>query len=97
MRCIFTLVILTLLASPVYADAKKPAKVTYDEHVQPILRDHCFGCHSQDKMRGGLAVDNYTTLMAGGSSGEVIKPGDPDGSRLFLLVSHKQQPNMPPK
>jgi hypothetical protein len=79
------------------ADAKKTAKVTYDEHVLPILRDKCIGCHSQDKMRGGLVVASYTTLMAGGSSGEVIKPGDPDGSRLFQLVSHKQEPHMPPK
>jgi hypothetical protein len=84
-------------ACAAHADAKKPAKVTYEEHVLPILRDNCFGCHSQDKSRGGLVVDNYTGLMAGGSSGEVIKPGDPDGSRLYLLVSHKQQPNMPPK
>jgi hypothetical protein len=55
------------------------------------------GCHNQDKARGGLVVSSYTALMSGGSSGEVVKPGDPDGSRLFLLISHKQQPNMPPK
>jgi WD40 repeat protein len=79
------------------ADAKKVAKVTYEEHVLPILRDKCIGCHNQDKMRGGLVVTSYTTLMAGGSSGQVIKPGDPDGSRLFSLISHKQEPHMPPK
>src|SRR5262249_29343645 len=69
----------------------------YEEHVLPILKDHCVACHNQDKSRGGLVVTNYTTLMAGGSSGEVVKPGDADNSRLYLLVSHKQQPNMPPK
>jgi WD40 repeat protein len=79
------------------AEPKKPLKLTFDEHVQPILRDKCMGCHNQDKSRGGLVVASYTSLMAGGSSGEVVKPGDPDNSRLFLLISHKQQPNMPPK
>src|SRR5437660_580966 len=79
------------------ADPKKPAKVTYEEHVLPILRDKCIGCHSPDKSRGGLVVSTYTSIMAGGSSGEVVKPGDPDNSRLFQLVSHKQEPFMPPK
>jgi WD40 repeat protein len=79
------------------ADPKKAAKVTYEEHVLPILRDKCIGCHSPDKARSGLVVSTYPGIMAGGSSGEVIKPGDPDNSRLFLLVSHKQEPFMPPK
>jgi hypothetical protein len=79
------------------AEEKKAGKITYDEHVLPILRDKCIACHSQDKARGGLMVHNFTSLMTGGSSGEVVKPGDPDGSRLYLLVAHKQEPHMPPK
>jgi hypothetical protein len=79
------------------AEAKKAAKVTFDEHVLPILRDQCVACHNPDKTRGGLVVGTYTAIMAGGSSGEVVKPGDPDGSRLFLLAAHKQEPHMPPK
>ena len=34
--------------------------------------------------------------MQGGGSGEVVEPGDPDGSSLWLLVTHKDEPNMPP-
>jgi len=79
------------------ADPKKSGKITYEEHVLPILRDKCIGCHNPDKSRGGLVVSTYAGVMAGGSSGEVIKPGDPDASRLLLLVSHKQEPFMPPK
>jgi hypothetical protein len=81
-------------SSSVAADAKK---VTYDDQVLPILRDSCVACHNPDKARAGLVVNNYTKLMEGGSSGAVVKPGDPDGSRLFLLVAHKQEPYMPPK
>ncbi len=42
-------------------------------------------------------IDSYTDLMEGGSSGEVIVPGDLGGSRLWLLVDHQETPNMPPK
>jgi hypothetical protein len=83
-------------SSVVRADDKS-AKITYDEHIQPIFREHCFACHNQDKARGGLVLHTYTGAMTGGASGAVLKPGDPDGSRLFLLVSHKEEPHMPPK
>jgi hypothetical protein len=79
------------------AEPKKPAKITYDEHVLPVLREHCVACHGTDKQRGGLAVHSYSSIMKGGSSGPVVKPGDLDGSRLFLLVAHKAEPTMPPK
>jgi hypothetical protein len=79
------------------ADAKKPAKITYDEHVLPLLRDKCIGCHNPDKSRGGLVLSNFQKLMQGSSSGVVVKPGDPEGSPLFRVVSHKEEPFMPPK
>ncbi len=86
------------VCSVVCSFAAEPAKkTTYDEHVLPILRDSCVGCHGPDKKRGGLAVHTFTDLMQGGASGAVVKPGDPDASRLFLLVAHKAEPAMPPK
>jgi WD40 repeat protein len=72
-------------------------KVTFDQHVLPIMKDKCAGCHSVDKKRGGLVVNNYTALMAGGSSGAAVKPGDPDGSLLFKVMAHTSEPFMPPK
>jgi hypothetical protein len=88
---------LCLFASLSFAQAKKPARVTFEEHVLPILKDKCAGCHNQDKKRGGLVVNNYTALMAGGSSGAAVKAGDPDGSPLYKVVAHAQEPFMPPK
>src|SRR5437870_3844535 len=35
--------------------------------------------------------------MAGGSSAEVVLPGDLSSSRLWALVSHAEEPKMPPK
>src|SRR6185437_8804438 len=78
-------------------DAKPAPKITYAEHVQPIFREHCFTCHSQDTAKSDLALDNFAAVMRGGASGEVIEAGDPDNSRLWALISHKETPEMPPQ
>jgi hypothetical protein len=96
-RYLLLLPILLLAGSAPAADPKKQDKLTYDDHVLPFLRDKCVACHNQDKKRGGLAVDSYSRLMEGGSGGVVVKPGDPDGSPIYLAVAHKVEPFMPPK
>ena len=85
---------------PIVADdaaAPPAAKVTYDEHVRPILRQHCFTCHNQDTKKSDLALDSFTAAMRGGAGGEVVLAGDPDNSRLWDLVSHTGEPKMPPE
>ncbi|MFQ5734221.1 MAG: c-type cytochrome domain-containing protein [Planctomycetaceae bacterium] len=78
--------------------AKKPAaKITYDEHVKPIFRAKCFSCHNGNKKKSGLDLTNYTNLMLGGSSGEVIERGAAGDSYLYSLINHESQPFMPPK
>ncbi|EMI45272.1 c-type cytochrome domain-containing protein [Rhodopirellula sp. SWK7] len=84
------------------ADAKStdgaPAKVTYEDDVKPIFRQHCMTCHNQSDKRGGLAIDSYAALMEGGGSGEVVyDDGDIDASRLWQLVNHDDTPVMPPE
>src|SRR5262245_30639783 len=85
--------------SAVDAQEAKPAatKITYDDHVRPILREHCFTCHSVDKQESGLQLDTYQKTMAGGSSGEIVLAGDLGSSRLWALVSHAEEPKMPPR
>ncbi|MEM8945147.1 MAG: c-type cytochrome domain-containing protein [Planctomycetota bacterium] len=71
-------------------------KVTYETHVKPILREHCFACHNQDDATADLALDNFDAVLAGGAGGEVLVAGDPEGSRLWKLVTHQEAPKMPP-
>lgn len=78
-------------------EPKLADKTTYADHVSPILREHCFGCHNQTKATNDLALDSYESLRKGGASGEAIKPGDPDNSYLWALVNHDAEPHMPPK
>jgi hypothetical protein len=93
--CFFSLYSLCLCGS--FSSAAEPPKTNYADHVLPVLREKCLGCHNAEKSKGGLDLSNYVKLMSGGSSGAVIKPGDPDDSRLFLLAAHKAEPMMPPQ
>jgi len=73
-------------------------KVTFEEDVKPIFRQHCLTCHNQSDKRGGLAIDSYGALMEGGGSGEIVyDDGDIDASRLWQLVNHDDTPVMPPE
>lgn len=98
---------------PKKPDAKKaapkqapPAKIvveadkdllTYADHVYPIFDEYCITCHEPSDPSGGLDLSTHVTTLQGGSSGRTLSPGDPDASRLYLLVSHKEKPTMPPK
>jgi hypothetical protein len=73
-----------------------PKKPNYKDDVASILNAKCNACHNQDKKKGGLVLDGYAALMQGGASGAVVEPGDPDNSRLYLLVAHEEEPKMPP-
>ena len=87
----------TALGAGEDAAAAKAARITYDDHVSEIFRSLCFKCHIQDRKKGGLALNTYGLTMEGGSSGKVVKPGEPDSSRLFALIAHLEEPHMPPK
>ncbi len=78
-------------------DQAKP-KITFEEHVKPIFRQHCLTCHNQSDKRGGLAIDSYGAMLEGGGSGDVVyDDGDIDASRLWQLVNHDDTPVMPPE
>lgn len=94
MRLTCTLVAAFALVSSLAADDKK---ITYQDHVLPLLREKCASCHNPDKKQGGLNLVNFTALMEGSGRGKIIEPGDPDQSTLYLLMAHKEQPVMPPK
>ena len=89
---------LTMAAHSASAQDAKPAeKVNYTDHVLPIFRAKCGMCHSAGQAKGGLVLENYAASMTGGASGAVVEAGDLDGSRLWALITHKEQPAMPPK
>lgn len=80
----------------IVVDADKDL-ITYEDHVYPIFDEYCITCHDPSDASGGLDMSTHATTLQGGSSGRTLSPGNPDESRLYLLVSHKEKPTMPPK
>ena len=69
--------------------------VSFKEDIAPFMANICMPCHNTRRKSGGLSMENIETLLRGGDSGEVLEPGKPDSSRLYLMVAAKEQPVMP--
>ena len=102
-RFLNVVVVLGLCAGSVSAQEKavvpapKEEKITFEQHILPIFREKCGSCHNANDKKGDLVLDNYNLAMQGGASGEVIRAdGDASQSQLYLVVTHKSEPVMPP-
>ncbi|MEK6235173.1 MAG: hypothetical protein N2C14_10695, partial [Planctomycetales bacterium] len=71
-------------------------KVSYRKDVRPILKRHCWGCHSGADPKGGLSVDGVADMLKGGDGGPLFVVGAPDKSLLIESVLG-DQPEMPKK
>jgi len=72
-------------------------KVTYVADVLPILKNSCLNCHNPDKHKAGLDMTTYQALMQGSDSNKIVEPGNPGNSLIVKLISHTDEPAMPPK
>ncbi len=87
---------LPLSLSAQESESSPEKKITFDEHIKPIFREHCTSCHSESDKESDLALDTFAGSLAGGSSGAVISEGNSSSSRLFALITHAERPYMPP-
>ena len=93
-----TAAVAAILASAILATVTAAADdtITFDDTVLAVLRQRCGGCHNSDKKSGDLDITSYSGLMQGGGSGGVIEPGNASGSYLYKLITHQDEPKMPP-
>ena len=85
--------LLVLCISPSLIAADKAA-VTFEKHVRPILKAHCFHCHGEaGEKEAGLDVRLRRFLVKGGDSGPALKPGDAAKS---LILKRLHTGEMPP-
>lgn len=85
---------LLLLLFPSLAFAATP---DYHRSIRPILRQSCVGCHNPNRKAGELDLSSYASILAGSSSGKVVERGLPEDSLLYLVVTHEEEPAMPPE
>ncbi len=68
--------------------------------VDRIFENKCYSCHAQDtKQKGGLLMDSYAALIAGGKKGTSLVPGDIKESRLssYVHLPLDDELHMPPE
>jgi hypothetical protein len=71
--------------------------IDFAHDIQPILRDHCFECHSAENEEGGLNLSVRGRALDGGDHGAVILPGKSANSRLVQRVAAvDEEEKMPP-
>jgi len=68
-------------------------QLTYEQHIRPLLKEHCFACHGETGNReGGLDLRLKRLILAGGESGATLVPGDRTESYLYEQVESGDMP-----
>ncbi len=81
------------------AAAAAPAKISYNDHIQPILAENCFACHGPDSAsrKAKLRLDRAEFATAQRDDLPAITPGKPEASALVeRIVSTDPEERMPP-
>ena len=85
---------------PAPVELKEPSELlVFEDLIMPIMEDKCQSCHNQYKVKGGLVLTSYASLMKGGDSEKpLVIAGDPFESELFhrLVLPMADDERMPP-
>jgi mono/diheme cytochrome c family protein len=79
--------------------ARPAAKVSFNEHIQPILSEYCYHCHGPDKntRKAELRLDVAADAFAPRKNGPALVKGQPDKSPVYTrLFSKDPDEVMPP-
>jgi hypothetical protein len=92
---------LTFISSVFGQDPSQvPDQIQFDQHVRPILSNHCWSCHGPDEAarKGGLRLDLPDAASAPAESGlTAIVAGQPDSSTLIARIhATDSDSRMPP-
>jgi mono/diheme cytochrome c family protein len=69
----------------------------YETKIRPLLAQHCYECHSEQKTQAGLRLDRAQGWLTGGDSGPALVPGEPGESLLIRALRHEgADVEMPP-
>lgn len=86
---------LALLALPGALMAAEPSvePLTFEAHVRPILKAHCWQCHGEEEeLKGNLDARLARFLLKGGDSGPAVVAGKHEESLLYERVAAGDMP-----
>jgi mono/diheme cytochrome c family protein len=68
----------------------------FTRHVRPVLIARCLKCHGGEaEVQSAFNLATRDGLLAGGTNGKAIVPGNSRKSRLYRLITHAEEPHMP--
>src|SRR6266705_1042357 len=91
-----TLLITTFAFTSTMSALHAQDKITYTDHILPLVEANCSKCHNVDKKKADLDLTSYQGALKGSGSGAVLVSGNLDGSKLWKAITHAEEPNMPP-
>jgi len=62
--------------------------VTYATDIKTILDASCVKCHSGDKPKARLKLDNLENTLKGGKDGKIVTAGDSANSLIVKSIAH---------
>ena len=67
--------------------------------VRAIFAHNCYQCHSTEKQKGGLVLDQQAGVFQGGDSGPILEQGNSRNSEIIrrLRLPRAEEEAMPPK
>jgi hypothetical protein len=77
-----------------HANAEQEA--FFELKVRPLMVARCFRCHGEKEQKGGIRLDSAEAVLGRNPDEALVKPGDPEKSRIMEVVSYKDDPKMPP-
>ena len=86
-----------LLLIVITVGCRSKPELSYEVHIKPILKKHCYECHlvgGKGYEASGFLMESYENVMKGTKFGEVIIPGSGITSTLYLLVAGKTDPSI---
>jgi hypothetical protein len=89
---------LSALAFPGHASFGGDEFAHFENKIRPVLVERCYECHStEQKVKGGLALDTKDGLLKGGDSGPALNLQAPEKSLILKALRHQDDLQMPPK
>ena len=77
-------------------DPAEAALVSFQRDIVPLLKRHCFECHSGEDPAAGLDLTTHASVLRGGDyAGPALIPGAPDNSPIVLHIRGIYEPKMP--
>src|SRR6204780_171012 len=68
----------------------------FTQYVRPVLVKRCLKCHGgETEIQSGFNLATREGLLAGGLNGKAVVLGKSHASRLYRLIAHAEEPNMP--